>query len=84
MFDIKAGAYLIESELLRCSTLGWAPAFTHIHWTRLERPARDKIYRSLRIFVNYSSEIFYDIGPRFHNFWSKIILMTKMFLPMKY
>jgi hypothetical protein len=42
MFDIKAGAYLIESELLRCSTLGWAPAFAHKQLIRLERPARDK------------------------------------------
>ncbi len=49
-------AFLSESSL-RCSTLGQAPAWPcHKHYTKLERPARDKHCSLLQTFVNYSSK----------------------------
>ncbi len=57
MFAGKAGAYTSEVPF-RCSTLGWAPGFTHKHQTRLERLAKDKHSSLLRKSVNYGRIFF--------------------------
>ena len=57
MFVGKYRAYLIV-EQLKCALTG----FSCKHWTRMERPARDKRSRLLRKFVNYGLKKFYNIG----------------------
>jgi hypothetical protein len=62
-FAGKAGAYPNEA-FFRCSTLGYAPDFTHKYVTRLEKLARDKHSRLLQEFVTYDSKKSYNICPR--------------------
>ena len=42
------------------STLGWAAGLTHIHLTKLERPARDKHSSLLQNLSNYGRKKFYN------------------------
>ncbi len=57
------GALLYDSllALASLSTLGYAPSFTHKHYTRLERPARYKHSSLLRKCINYSRKKVCDI-----------------------
>ncbi len=57
----KAKAYPHEAPF-RCFTLGQAPGPTHKHFTRLERPARDKHSKLLQTFVNYYRKTFCILG----------------------
>ncbi len=53
-----------QYSLFRCSTLGQAPCLTHVHQTRLERPARNKHSSLLPAFKTNSCKKFYNIVPR--------------------
>ncbi len=46
-----------------CSNLWLAPGLIHKHYTRLERPARDKHSSLVQTFVNYGRKKFYKVGP---------------------
>ncbi len=53
LFAGKAGAYPNEA----------LPGFTHKHWTRLEKHARDKRSSLLRKSVNYGQKSFITLAP---------------------
>ncbi len=60
MFVGKVGAYLLVEQLEY--TFTWVGGLSYNHWTRMERPARDKHSCLLRKFVNYVRKKLYNIG----------------------
>ncbi len=47
----------------RCFPLGFANGFTHKHYAKLKRPARDKQYSFLVRLINYGRKSFVTLVP---------------------
>jgi Chitin binding Peritrophin-A domain len=58
---VRLGAYP-RKEHLKDASFGAGSNLTDIHYTRLERHARDKRSIQLLTFVNYAHKKFYNIG----------------------
>jgi hypothetical protein len=52
------------SGALEGASLGQSPGLTRKHYTRLDRPGRDKHSSLLRILVSYGGKTLYNIGSR--------------------
>ncbi len=61
---VHTAGSLSSSGALEGASLGQSPGLTRKHYTRLDRPGRDKHSSLLRILVIYVCKTLYNIGSR--------------------